>query len=233
MRCDEFDQRFQRLLDARANPLSDSDLQEHVESCVACHARLCAWDDLTMAMECREVPSLSDDFSWRVVARLGERQPLPLLRNRYSRLTAVWAVVAVVLICVLPMIGRTWLPGSQRPTVEPVSAQPAAGQPPQVPISEAAVARNQQPTSQEPVAYDGSPQPSVAPTLTSFPWMDGLATTQLAPMNQFADPFRPVAKSFNAAFGALRKTIPIGKEPNKPDNTNSGAAIFNQSKLMC
>ena len=69
-----------------------------------------------------------------------------------------------------------------------------------------------------------------SPGVQEFPgvlesFLAGIPGGELAHVDQIADPFRPVATSFGVAFGALRKTIPVGKESSKSQKPNAGARI--------
>ncbi|MGE0605591.1 MAG: anti-sigma factor [Pirellulales bacterium] len=102
MQCDEFENRLNDLLDARAAPEQDPQLAAHGEECQPCRALLAAERRLLQGLARNTLPTVAADFADVVVRR--SRVPV-----RPWRKYAAWAVAASLLMAV----GIRWMTTGQ------------------------------------------------------------------------------------------------------------------------
>ena len=88
MRCDDFDMRLQHVMDRRRVPDQDRLLREHAAECVRCRRQLLAASRVLEGLELLEVPSLSGDFTNRVLDRFAACQT----PTRWATRRIAWAL---------------------------------------------------------------------------------------------------------------------------------------------
>lgn len=95
MRCDQFQNRMDLLLDQRQDLDRDVLLRSHAETCPSCRSRLSAWSTID------EIVSSSDSaISVDPTRQLGAASaPTPMLTTG-AWTGAAWAIAALVLVCV-------------------------------------------------------------------------------------------------------------------------------------
>ncbi len=198
MRCDQFEDRLQRLLDRRRAPERDSQLRVHAQLCPACRDILRLQAQLFDALDITEVPDLTPDFSRQVVARLQPSATVPVAPVR-SHVVPVLLAVAASLVLGLFAAGVIWLSTDR--------GRLAQDKPQAVPHHEVL--------------------PSVAGPADGDNWWDfspsSLATLYPSDVRQrhreqvetIADELKPIATPFTTAASALRRTIPVGKHRAK------------------
>src|SRR5262245_29113239 len=81
MQCEDFELRWQDLLDERRAPDEDPSLRAHAEGCTLCRRLLTGQDALFSGLDVFEAPSLSKDFASRVVAQFRHSDE-PVLAER-------------------------------------------------------------------------------------------------------------------------------------------------------
>ena len=208
MRCDQFENRLQRVLDQRRAPETDSQLRAHAQLCPACRDILRLQAQLFDALDLTEVPDLPPDFSEQVVARVQPLATIPAAPVG-SRVMPVLLAVAASLVLGLFSAGVIWLSADR--------GRLAQDKPPAVP-------------------YHAGP-PSVAGAADGDNWWDfspsSLATLYPSDVRQrhreqvetIADELKPIATPFTTAASALRRTIPVGKHRAK-DSPQAAVPTF-------
>jgi hypothetical protein len=252
MRCNEFESRLNDLLDLRRTPSADPQLLGHAAACSDCREQLAACDLLFLGLNAPSPPALSPGFARAVVAqaypiaRTRSIQPLALWG-------AICAIAAAVLLMVSLMVWRP--AGEQRlarPAGGNAGGQfrggLAIGFPRPAPPSPNATTQTQQPviaavpaqpaisplpTPAAPSSPDQLAQAAPTPDAISdyrfsfeqFTNQLPIAVPPLETVDQYAPGFRPLRESFEAAFDALRRTIPGAHDsPSAPPQ-----AIYPQS----
>lgn len=231
MRCPEFEDRMNDVLDQRALPERDPLLQRHASECALCRQLLEGQATLFAGLELLETPRLSPVFAAIVldkaeVARFS-------VATKPSRKSA-WLVLAVgvaslatvVLVAVLMN-----LPGDQ------TENHASTGKP----SNSTAVVKNESPNNK--TSNAGSPDsivrvvapPKISPTLplkveytevrqTIDSWTAQLpsAVEKMEEVQQSTPAIRPLRASFSMAIGTLQRTIPNRAKrdptPPKPDS---------------
>ncbi len=111
MQCETFEGRLHELLDRRELPESDASLREHALVCSDCAETLAAQDALFAGLAKAEIPTISADFTQRVLAN-----KRPELNHRFFRRFSLGLLVlaAVLLVAVLPTYWWLHSAGSPR-----------------------------------------------------------------------------------------------------------------------
>ena len=104
MRCSDFENRMQRLLDKRRRPELDGELIAHAQVCGNCEDVLSSQALLFDGLEYSELPAPSDDFSPRTVAH-AQVASRTNTRRANSRLVPIMllSAAALFLIALLPI----------------------------------------------------------------------------------------------------------------------------------
>ncbi len=101
MRCAEFEDRLNAVLDERLGLASDPELALHVEACAICRARAHEYRALMHALDTLVPPEAPSDMAARVLAEL---HPVPSGRwQRVSLATAAAALAAGLLVALVPV----------------------------------------------------------------------------------------------------------------------------------
>lgn len=184
MQCEMFEQRMHELLDRRLPPEGDSHLQSHATQCTDCRDLLVGQERLFEGLQLG-LPLVIESRDWDGVAESIIVQ-LPARKSRQLWLgLGALAAAAVLLIAVTV----AW------PHLVPES-----------PIPSRSVAVT------EPVTRPGQ---SSSFTLENLrPLLNGLPDERfaLAGVDHLAGGLRPLATTFSAAWDALRRTLPLGRD---------------------
>jgi hypothetical protein len=213
VRCEEFEQLVQRLLDERKPLDACRNALGHADGCRRCRATLDAYQKLWDGLELLEPPALDPGFAERAVAAV------PLVQPRFAaRRWFVWASIAVA-ASLLIVVAATWRshrsgqPDSARPAgdsspsdlaVQPPGLAPGHHQPRGVPDRD----RAQSP-------HGGRPLEAIFERLA-----DELAADRMATVDRFAVGLRPIRESLATAIDVLWTTIPI--RPKEESDRQSG-----------
>jgi hypothetical protein len=202
MRCDEFEVRLNQVLDRRRSPSGDPQLRDHAQVCPDCREQLATMRRLFDGLDLWEVPTLADDFALRVVSQV---VPAPIHPQRSSWMPWAIASAAVLLLSLLP--GYWFL----RPPTSPV-----------------ATTWSQRGVDSPAPAYTGTPASENGDRIIadrSLWTLYGNSLLELYPeatrerhrqqVSEIAADLRPIATPFNAAVTAIRRTIPVGRAPEK------------------
>ena len=191
MQCRGVEKRIQELLDDRLDPSFDSELIEHASMCAACRAVLEAEGKLFDGLQFMTIPSLSVDFSQRVVATFVTQRRRPA--QRLAPAAVVLAIVATLLLVV------AYGP-QQRNSIGPADDTRA--------ITSAAVNHLHQgpPTA---LSVGGFSSQEVRMAIEHFVvQLTGGRGSRFYQVDQLAGTIRPLASTLNVAFDAIRRSIP-------------------------
>lgn len=101
MRCEEFEDRLNAVLDERRRPEWDDELRLHCDSCAECRHLAASYDVLLDSFYALATPNAPADMGLRVLAELG---PTPTATRRWTAAAAALAMAACVLIVVGPLL---------------------------------------------------------------------------------------------------------------------------------
>lgn len=229
MRCNEFESRLNDLLDLRRTPSADPQLLGHAAGCGDCREQLAACDALFLGLSLPAASALPAGFAQGVVAKAA-----PAARSVVFPSYAAWGVVCAIAAAVLLAVSLVvWRPAGEQRLARPAGGNAggqlrgglAIGFPRPAPVPPPAPAKAPAP-AQAPALVASPAQPAAAPTLAAedspapealgdyrfsleqFTNQLPLAVPPLETVDQYAPGFRPLRESFEAAFDALRRTIP-------------------------
>ncbi len=113
MKCEEFEERLNLVLDERRRPGGDDELRLHSEGCPVCRELSAAYERLLDGFYALTTPELPADLSTRVLDEIKVR---PAGRRRAAIVSAILATAAAVAVAV-------YLPGRQGTDAVPKVAQ--------------------------------------------------------------------------------------------------------------
>jgi hypothetical protein len=227
MRCDEFAGRLDDVLDQRCDPTADPALRKHAQVCPGCREELAATARLLTGLEVWEAPAPSPDFAQRVVAQvLAVDHHRPWYRSTWCGW--VVAAAALLLVALLPAYWLAFQNGNRT----------AAATTPSADARLALADANANGAQFDPVFHNSLSHNSLSHNSQSNNslWSHyGTSIWQLYPesarerhrqqVSDIADDLRPIATSFNAAVSAIRRTIPVGRTPDRtPSRTSRSSA---------
>ncbi|MHB0955251.1 MAG: anti-sigma factor [Pirellulaceae bacterium] len=217
MRCDEFDRRLNQLLDRRMELAQDSRLRHHAKLCPSCAAQLASARRLLDGLDLWEVPPLAEDFALRVVS-----QVVPASSRVPNRTWISWvmAVAAALLLSLLP--SYWFLRQATRPvaTLAPAQARDSQARDSQAP----AYARASTSAGDDRANGDDSAWTLYRDSLWEL-YPQAVRERHRQQVSEIAADLRPIATPFNAAVTAIRRTIPMGRAPEKGQPRASLAPI--------
>ena len=227
MRCQEFEDRMNDVLDQRALPERDPLLVRHAGECASCRQLLSGQAALFAGLELLETPPLSSRFAEVVLAQ--SKGPIAIgkepktRRVKWVRLIAGFvSLAAVVLVAVYIGFSR------QQDPVRPIARPAEAPKVPEIATSVPA------PGKVAPEVAKVVLPPKISPALKKEDYqeyrkaIDSLtaqlptAVEKIDEVQQSSPAIRPLRASFSMAIGTLQRTIPnrSRKEvrPIKPDS---------------
>jgi hypothetical protein len=239
MLCEEFDARLQWLLDCREPVNEDAELCHHAAACPSCAEQWRILQDVLDSLDVLEVPTMSEDFSQRVVAAAirpsasprdtsradqpehtaappapppGREQRRP--PSRYGiKLATVAALACSLLLLAVPAAQYfREAPGTDHARRTASVGQKAAARS-RAPRAEGG---NSSAGGQGDQRWMGDQGWMVSTSLLDFYPAETRARHR-AQVNQLADDLRPITAPFNAALTAIRRTLPGGES-----NRNEG-----------
>lgn len=191
MHCRSVEQRMQKMLDDRLDPSVDSDLIEHASMCDECRELLEGQRTFVDGLQLPPIPTLSADFSDRVVGTLMSRQRRSA--RRFAPAAAFLAIVATLLLVVAlgPRTHKTIGPEDDRNVVASAEPNDVRALMADFDSLEVRVAIEQ-----------------FVAQLTSG---EGAGFYQV---DQIAGTIRPLTSTLNVAFYAIRRSIPGRRHPS-------------------
>ncbi|MBB73413.1 MAG: hypothetical protein CMJ75_02740 [Planctomycetaceae bacterium] len=217
MRCLDFEERMQLLLDHRCRPDHDSALRIHAAVCNGCQRALEAQRSLFAQIDLSSTTELPGGMATAVLNRLTEQRQLR--RQRLRRGVACTLAACLVSILFVRHDFRQIAKAPKLDTLPGVTAQPAAALP-----------DTRQPPHQsqiEPKVTTDSKWTGRTVNLALQQWKTPLAqwnANSSLSLHQIADRLRPITSSFSIALNALRRTLPgrYSTPPTKPQTRRLG-----------
>ena len=245
MRCREFEDRMNDVLDQRLPPERDALLLRHAGECRSCHQLLAGQATLLAGVELLETPPLSTNF---VTAVLVQSRETPVAREmnpqrsgkkKWLRILAgLVSLAAVVLVAVWIGMSR------QEDPARPTAVKPAS---PPAPKTIELAKDSTPPTPSAPSIAKAVAPPRVAPpvaakeeyqeyrdAINSFTAQLPSAVEKIDEVQQSTPAIRPLRASFSMAIGTLQRTIPsrTTKRDTRPTKPDSGFLYSHQRDVM-
>jgi hypothetical protein len=250
MRCREFEDRINDLLDQRLPPERDALLLRHAGECHSCHELLAGQATLLAGVELLETPPLSTNFAAAVLTQSREipvalemNTPRSGKRNWLGILAGLVSLAAVVLLAV--WIGMSRQENPARPIAvnpaRPIAVKPASpAAPKKVEVAKDSTPPKQSaPTS---IANAVAPPPVAAKeeyqeyrdAINSLTAQLPSAVEKIDEVQQSTPAIRPLRASFSMAIGTLQRTIPsrATKRDTRPTKPDSGFLYSHQRDVV-
>jgi hypothetical protein len=230
MQCDDFSRRLNLLLDQRRPAEHDDALQLHAADCPDCQQLLTGQARL-LEMVRYEITPLPDDFGRRLVAlhtaasdtaasdtdtaasntATLQVRPQRLPSRKAQIIAAIVATAATLLIVAAPIANR--FSNRQVSSRQGVKIADRSRQAPPATIA------NMNPgVSQSTSGTTELPSPAAEPEelrrMIHDLWrnLPQVPEEQLEPIDRLAGGFRPLASTLGAAFDAIRRSLPVGRD---------------------
>ncbi len=222
MKCEEFENRLNDLLDARRCPSTDNNLGAHALRCPGCAQLVAGWSvvqeaiDLNDAeMSDRQLPSA--EFTQNVINRMRKQAELPASSWKTAQwISAIAVVAALVLIALIPA-----LPTLLESAASPTTSIAGTGTEPANSIDKEANVITQVPNGQgsdtlQSPGGNSDEVPGYSSVALNMPLPALDSVTSIEP-NKIPG-VRPIRSSITVAVGLLRTAFPGSKEdePTKP-----------------
>jgi hypothetical protein len=206
VRCEQFQQRLNQLLDERKAWESDAQLAAHSDQCADCRALAGGLESLLAGLDARTMPELSADFTEKTLRRI-ERDRAP--RLAWRRAAAPLALAAAVLVTVAAW---RWLPHDPNSNFgAPGGRTPTARE---APADEFASEQQSQIDYLAMFHRTGQAMAVLPNTVRHTSVPEELASV--------AEGFRPVTESFSAMLDTLRRTLPGKSDAAKQSASEAG-----------
>ncbi|MEE3371129.1 MAG: hypothetical protein VX346_17485 [Planctomycetota bacterium] len=217
MRCLDFEERMQLLLDHRCRPDHDSELRMHAAVCAGCQQALEVQRSLFAQIAIASTTEFPGGMATAVLNQLAEERHARRQRLRRGLACTLAACLTVVLFMRHDFRQTAEMPKSTAPsgvTTQPVFSLPDTQQPPHH-------------SQVEPNATADSKWPGQTVQLALQQWKTPLAqwnANSSLSLHQIADGLRPITSSFSIALNALRRTLPgrYSNPPTKPQTRRLG-----------
>lgn len=228
MQCEEFEDRFQQVLDARQSPHDDPLLVKHALGCSNCQEWLESERLLFKGLAASQATP-RDDFAECVLAEVA----IQTAQARPNHvLGAAWMTLLASAVCIA-YISFVLMKSQPVPVAQPIPTGVAP-------------ANSTQPTPQVPIAALPQDESLALHSVSTDAQLEidqyrrvlaDLATQigeshELEEMSESLSPgIRPIQSSFGLAIDALRRTLPGGRDvrPTKPD---SGAQFVRDIQVV-
>jgi hypothetical protein len=240
MKCTDFAERLNEVLDLRLQPADDRALQAHADTCPECRELLCAEESLFSGLAQLHRRTFAPELGQRVLAELeptGRKVevpsfPVPRSPRNWFTLLASAAVVLLALGFGIWVANQKTdqqangtassggKQGSGLAVVKPgVNRRAPAPGLPVIPREEIiAITPPQSPNPSTPPALPGMDQ-AMASFASHWPqagqWPP-VETLNVQKVEHYAPGIRPIRESFEVALDALLKTLPGKKDTTRP-----------------
>jgi hypothetical protein len=238
MKCREFEDRLNDVLDDRGQPQSDPRLAAHADECDSCRQMLVGQELMLASLKRLPKPSVPADLAARVVARASSEKVV-LGEGRQSRAWLAFGAVAASAAAALLVVSLVWQAREGFPVVNaPADSEPQSGDVAPLPPPGFAVANPGGSRRGSRAPGQGSASASAdwlieAPRLPSHlreyrGAIDNLAITlpetveRLDEMEHYAPGIKPLRLSLGVLFDALWSTFPGSSE----EQPQSGRTSF-------
>lgn len=242
MRCREFEDRMNDLLDQRLPPERDALLLRHAGECRSCHELLAGQATLLAGVELLETPPLSTNFAAAVLVQSREipealetNTPRSGKKKWLGMLVGLVSLAAVVLVAVWIGMSR------QEDPARPAAAKPAS---PAAAPKTIEVAKDLAPPKQSaPTSVANAVAPPIAAKEEYQEYRDAInsltaqlpsAVEKIDEVQQSTPAIRPLRASFSMAIGTLQRTIPsrTTKRDTRPAKPDSGFLYSHQRDVV-
>jgi hypothetical protein len=246
MRCREFEDRMNDVLDQRLPPERDPLLLRHAGECHSCHLLLAGQAALLAGIELMETPPLSTHFAAAVLAQSRE-VPAALELNTPRSGKKMWlgmlaglvSLAAVVLVAVWIGMSRQQDPARptavkpRSPAAAPKAIEVAKGSMPPTPSAPTSIAKAVSPPRVAPPVAAKEEYQEYRDALNSLTAQLPSAVEKIDEVQQSTPAIRPLRASFSIAIGTLQRTIPSrGKREPKPARPDSGFLLGQQRDVV-
>ena len=225
MRCREFAERLNEVLDERRTAQDDELLVAHAQDCQSCRQVLQAHDALLAGLDLIEPPAPASRFAERVVAAANEQtfqvSPARIAPWNFARIAALIGIAAAALLAVTLFVnsrGRDAM--AQRERAADAKDRPAKHRANGVLLSATNAGRVKRAAATVvPPELHGGQSLSAArfeeyrEAIHLFAERLPGAVEQLDSVEMYAPGIRPIRASFSVAIDTLRRTIPGGGDP--------------------
>jgi anti-sigma factor RsiW len=203
MRCAQFEERLQRLLDQRELPSEDSQLNRHARRCPECRETLAACCRMIDGLNLLELRVPDEDFSLRVVGRTQVGRPSPATRRRFAgALAGIAAGLALTLL--LPFSWR-----EDRTESATVPAPVIAGVP--LTTEVAATGPRAGAVDRSADAWTKARLDQQQPLALLRNWTASWSDRTWNPVDGLAGGLTPITTPLSVAVEEIRRTIPLGR----------------------
>jgi hypothetical protein len=247
MRCREFEDRMNDVLDQRLPPERDALLLRHAGECQSCHQLLAGQATLLAGVELLEIPPLSTNFAAAVLAQSRE---IPVALEMNTRrigkkkwlgvLAGLVSLAAVVLVAVWIGSSRQQEPAGPAavkpasPAAAPKTIEVAKDSMPQKPPAPTSIAKAVAPPRVAPPVAAKEEYQEYRDAINSFTSQLPSAVEKIDEVQQSTPAIRPLRASFSMAIGTLQRTIPsrTTKRDTRPTKPDSGFLYSHQRDVV-
>jgi hypothetical protein len=193
MRCEQFEDRLQLLLDQRRVPERDTQLVAHAQVCPPCREFLSIQTHLFDALDLADVPQLPESFARDVVAQV--RPPVVVQQpSSGNRIAPILLAIAASLLLGLFSAAVIWMSSRGK----------------QMAHDNKEISPNvESPATADVTDGDNWWRLSRSSLATLYP--SDVRQRHREQVETIADELRPITTPFTTAATALRRTIPVGK----------------------
>ena len=204
MRCVQFEERLQRLLDWAELPSEDSQLNRHARCCPDCRETLAACSRMIDGLNLLELRVPDEHFAWQVVDRsLVAGRPSTATRRRFTRVLAAVAA-GLMLAAFLPF---SWRGDRTQSAAVPAPVVDEATRPAEPGASGPRTGSTSRPADVWTVArLDQQP-----PLVFLRNWTASWSNLRWDPVDGLAGGLTPITTPLGVAVQEIRRTIPLGR----------------------
>lgn len=225
MQCVDFKRRLQKCLDDRLAPDADRALREHASVCTDCEPLMLGQKRLLQELR-ESFPAPSADFTARVLVRVVPKavpvfEAIPVTATRktrpWIRSLAGLAAAALVVAAIWPVVGLRMARRSQELSLAPASAaaKKTSGRASRrIPGTIAVVSRPRSPVVRPAPSAATSPEADEYRQLVRglIARIPDVPESPKESIDRIAGGFRPLASTLGAAWDAIRRTLPVGRD---------------------
>jgi hypothetical protein len=245
MRCHEFEDRMNEVLDQRLAPERDALLLRHAGECISCRQLLDGQAVLFAGIELVETPSLSRQFAAAVLVQSREIPAATETDTRRSGkkkwlgiLAGLVSLAAVVLVAV--WIGMSRQQNPARPTavkpaspvVAPKTMEVASNLIPPKQSTPTSIAKAVVPPRIAPPAAAKEEYQEYRDALNSLTAQLPSAVEKIDEVQQSTPAIRPLRASFSMAIGTLQRTIPNRTRRDTPRIKPDSGLLYSHQRVV-